>query len=77
MTPDRFLQKLVDVLGMIKAPVIIIICCIAIIQVISAVFIGGHDKRAVFSTVLTLLMIAAILFSLDRLILWMADFFGR
>ena len=77
MTPDRFLQKLVDVLGMIKAPVIIIICCIAIIQVIAAVFIGGHDKRAVFSTVLTLLMIAAILFSLDRLILWMADFFGR
>ena len=51
MTPDRFLQKLVDVLGMIKAPVIIIICVIAIIQVISAVFIGGHDKRAVFSTV--------------------------
>ena len=77
MTPDRFLQKLVDVIGMIKAPSIIIICCIAIIQVISAVFLGGHDKRAVFSTVLTLLMVAAILFSLDRLILWMADFFGR
>ena len=77
MSSDRFLQKLVDVLDMIKAPTIIIICCIAIIQVIAAVFLGGQDKRAVFSTVLTLLMIAAILFSLDRLILWMANFFGR
>jgi len=77
MSPDRFLQKLVEVVGMIKAPVIIIICAVAIIQVVSATFIGGNDKRAIFSTVITLLGIAALLFYIDKLILWMANFIGR
>ena len=77
MTPDRFLQKLVEVLGTIKAPIIIIICVLALIQVVAGVFIGGHDKRAVFSTVATLMLMAAILFYIDKFILWIANFVGR
>lgn len=77
MTPERFLQKLVDVVGMVKAPLVIIICAVAIIQVVSTTFVSGNDKRAIFSTVITLLGVAALLFYIDRLILWMADFFGR
>lgn len=44
---------------MLQDLVIIIICVIAIIQVIYAVFLGGHDK----SMVLKLLMMTAIIFS--------------
>lgn len=74
MTPERFLQKLIHVIDTIKAPIIIMICIIAIIQVVASTFIGGQDKRAIFSTVATLMIIAAILFYVDKFILWLAAF---
>lgn len=74
MTPDRFLQKLIDVIGMIKAPAIIIITVIALIQVGSTVFIGGQDKRALFTTIAGLMLLAALIFYVDRLIVWISTF---
>jgi hypothetical protein len=74
MTPDRFLQKLVDVIGMIKAPAIIIIMAIALIQTVSSVFIGGQDKKALFSTIAGLMLMAAMIFYVDRFVLWMSTF---
>ena len=62
MTPDRFLQKLVDVITMIKVPGVIIICVLSFFQVLSATFVGGYDKRAIFSTVVGLMIMAAIIF---------------
>ena len=74
MTPDRFLNKLLYVIETIKAPIIIIICVVAIIQVVAATFIGGHDKRALFSTIVSLMVMAALLFYIDKFILWIANF---
>lgn len=74
MTPDRFLQKLVQVIGMIKAPAIIIIMIIALIQAGSAVFIGGQDKRTLFSTMVGLMVMAALISYVDRLVLWISTF---
>jgi hypothetical protein len=74
MTPDRFLQKLVDVIGMIKAPAIIIIMAIALIQTVSSVFIGGQDKKTLFSTIAGLMLMAAMIFYVDRIVLWMSTF---
>ena len=74
MTPDSFLQKLVQVIGMIKAPAIIIIMIIALIQSGSAVFIGGQDKRTLFSTMVGLMVMAALIFYVDRLVLWISTF---
>ena len=45
MTPDRFLQRLIEVIGMIKAPAIIIIMTIALIQSGTAVFIVGLRQK--------------------------------
>jgi hypothetical protein len=72
MTPDRFLQKLVEVIGMIKAPAIIIIMAIALIQSVSSVFIGGQDKRALFSTIAGLMLMAALIFYVDKFVLWIS-----
>lgn len=72
MTPDRFLQKLVEVIGMIKAPAIIIIFVLALIQAISSVFIGGQDKRALFSTIAGLMIMAALIFYVDKFVLWIS-----
>ena len=67
MTPDRFLQKLLDLITMIKVPAVIIICVISLIQVLSATFVGGYDKKAIFST----------LFYADKFVLWMSTFIAR
>jgi hypothetical protein len=72
MTPDRFLQKLVEVIGLIKAPAIIIIMVIALIQTVSGVFIGGQDKRALFSTIAGLMLMAALIFYVDKFVLWIS-----
>jgi len=72
MAPDRFLQKLVEVIGLIKAPVIIIILVIALIQAASAVFIGGQDKRALFSTIFGLMLMASLIFYVDKLVIWLS-----
>ena len=69
MTPDRFLQKLVEVIGMIKAPAIIVIMVIALLQAGSSVFIGGQDKRTLFSTMIGLMLMAALIFYVDRLVM--------
>ena len=74
MTPDRFLQKLVEVIGMLKVPAIIIIMVIALIQAGSTVFIGGQDKRTLFSTMIGLMLMAALIFYVDRLVLWINTF---
>ena len=74
MTPDRFLQKLVEVIGMLKVPSIIIIMVIALIQAGSTVFIGGQDKRTLFSTIIGLMILAALIFYVDRLVLWISTF---
>lgn len=74
MTPDRFLQRLIEVIGMIKAPAIIIIMVIALIQAGSAVFIGGQDKRTLFSTIAGLMLMAALIFYVDRLVIWISTF---
>lgn len=74
MTPDRFLQKLVEVIGMIKVPAIIIIMVIALIQAGSTVFIGGQDKRTLFSTMIGLMLMAALIFYVDRLVIWISTF---
>jgi hypothetical protein len=72
MAPDRFLQKLVEVIGLIKVPAIIIILVIALIQASAAVFIGGHDKRALFSTILGLMLMASLIFYVDKLVIWLS-----
>ena len=74
MNPDRFLQKLVEVIGMLKVPAIIIIMVIALIQAGSTVFIGGQDKRTLFSTIIGLMILAALIFYVDRLVLWISTF---
>jgi hypothetical protein len=74
MNPDRFLQKLVEVIGMLKVPSIIIIMVIALIQAGSTVFIGGQDKRTLFSTIIGLMILAALIFYVDRLVLWISTF---
>ena len=74
MNPDRFLQKLVEVIGMLKVPSIIIIMVIALIQAGSTVFIGGQDKRTLFSTMIGLMILAALIFYVDRLVLWISTF---
>ena len=74
MNPDRFLQKLVEVIGMLKVPYIIIIMVIALIQAGSTVFIGGQDKRTLFSTIIGLMILAALIFYVDRLVLWISTF---
>lgn len=74
MTPDGFLQKLVEVIGMIKVPAIIIIMVIALIQAGSTVFIGGQDKRTLFSTMIGLMLMAALIFYVDRLVIWISTF---
>ena len=74
MTPDRFLQKLVEVMGMIKTPAIIVIMVIALLQAGSSVFIGGQDKRTLFSTMIGLMLMAALIFYVDRLVIWISTF---
>ena len=74
MNPDRFLQKRIEVIGMIKAPAIIIIMVIALIQAGSAVFIGGQDKKALFSTIAGLMLLAALIFYVDRLVMFISNF---
>lgn len=74
MNPDRFLQKLVEVIGMLKVPSIIIIMVIALIQAGSTVFIGGQDKRTLFSTMIGLMLMAALIFYVDRLVIWVNTF---
>lgn len=74
MTPERFLQRLVEVIGTIKAPAIIIIMAIALIQTVSSVFIGGQDKKALFSTIAGLMLMAALIFYVDRFVLWISTF---
>lgn len=74
MTPDRFLQKLVEVIGMIKAPAIIVIMVIALLQAGSSVFIGGQDKRTLFSTMIGLMLMAALIFYVNRLVIWISTF---
>lgn len=74
MNPDRFLQKLVEVIGMLKVPAIIIIMVIALIQAGSTVFIGGQDKRTLFSTMIGLMLMAALIFYVDRLVIWVNTF---
>ena len=74
MAPDKFLQKLVDVIGIVKAPTMIIILVIALLQVTAAVFISGRDKKALFSTITGLMLMAAMIFYVDRLVLWIAMF---
>ncbi|XWN35392.1 MAG: hypothetical protein ROO73_01200 [Roseivirga sp.] len=77
MTPDRFLQKLVEVIAMIKVPTLIIIFIIALVQVLTATFISGHDKRENFTTVASLMIMAAIIFYTDKFVIWLSHFVGR
>ena len=77
MTPDSFLAKLLEQLQLIKTPVVIILFIISIIQIASSSFAGGHDDRTVYSRIAWLFFIAALLFSGDKLIIWMYGVFGR
>ena len=74
MPLDTFLQKLVAAVGMLKIPAIIIIMVIALIQAGSAVFIGGQDKRTLFSTIIGLILLATLIFYVDRLVIWVSNF---
>ena len=74
MNPNTFLQKLVEVVGILKIPAIIIIMVIALIQAGSAVFIGGQDKRTLFSTMIGLILMATLIFYVDRLVIWIGNF---
>ena len=77
MTPDSFLQKLLDQLQQIKTPVVIILFIISIIQIASSSFVGGHDDRAVYSRIAWLFFIAALLFAGDKIIISIASAFGQ
>ena len=77
MTPELFCQKLVEVIGKLKAPAVIIIFVIALVKVLAATFIGAHDKRELFATVVTLMIMASLLFYVDRFVLWISTFIGR
>jgi len=77
MSPDRFLYKLVEIIRLAKVPVVIIIFVVALFQVASSIFVGGHDKRAAFSTVLGLMVLAALIFYADQLVSWISNFVGR
>ena len=77
MSPDSFLQKLVEIIRLVKVPMVIIIFVVALLQVASSVFVGGHDKRALFSTVLGLMILAALIFYTDQLVTWISHFVAR
>ena len=77
MTPDSFLQQLLTHLNAIKSPVVILLFIIGIIQVASSSFVGGHDSRAVYGRIAWIFFIAALLFSGDKIIIWMHGAFGR
>lgn len=72
MNPENFLTRLIDILGMVKTPIVIVISLVALVQVLAATFIGGQDKRANFATVIGLIIMAAIIFYMDRFIIWLA-----
>ena len=74
MTPEAFLKKLTDMMAIVKVPIIILICGIALFQVFIAAFVGGHDKRAVFSTIISLIVMAMLILYIDKFILWLANF---
>lgn len=77
MAPERFLQKLVDVIGYIKVPVVVLIFIIALVKVLAHTFVGGQDKRANFSTVVGLMIMASIIFYVDKFVVWLHLFIGR
>ncbi len=54
----------------------VILFIIGIIQIASSSFVGGHDDRGVYSRVGWLFFIAALLFSVDKIIIWMQGAFG-
>jgi len=62
---------------MIKVPALVIIFTIALVQVLIATFISGHDKRENLSTVASLMIMAAIIFYTDRFVLWLSHFVER
>lgn len=77
MTPNNFLDKLLEQLQLIKTPVVIILFIISIIQIASSSFVGGNDDRAVYSRIAWLFFIAALLFAGDKIIISMYNAFGR
>lgn len=77
MAPDRFLYKLIEIIRIIKIPSVIIIFVIALVQVSASAFVGGYDKRAIFSTVIGLMIMAALIFYTEQLVEWISNFVTR
>ena len=67
---EQFLAKLLTAVKAIKIPAITIIFIISLIRISYTAFVGDGDKRSMFSTILMLMTIAALLFYADQLILW-------
>ena len=67
---DQFLNKLLAAVKLFRAPAITIVVILAIIKLVYSGFIGDGDKRGMFSTILMLMTIVALLFYAEQLILW-------
>ncbi len=71
---ERFLEKVLGVVKTVKVPIILIIFIIALIQVGYNVFIGGQDKRAIVTTLIGLMAMAALIFYAEHIVEWIKNF---
>jgi hypothetical protein len=67
---DQFLIKLLAALKLVRVPAITIAVIISIMKLAYTGFIGDGDKRGMFSTILMLMAVVALLFYAEGLILW-------
>jgi hypothetical protein len=71
---EKFLTKILGVIKTIKAPIIVIIFILALVQVGYNAFIGGHDKRSLITTLIGLMVMAGLIFYAEQIVEWIKNF---
>ncbi len=64
----EILEKYIEILNGLKAPVLTITFLIMIGYVLYQVFIGGQDRRTVISNVISFLAIATLVWGADKIL---------
>lgn len=66
----QFLDKILGYLIDFKLPFITIIFLVVAYLMIYNIFIGGQDKRGAITTIISLVLMAAFMFYLEHIVLW-------
>ncbi len=67
------INDLVRIIQLIKAPLVLILFLISMGYTGYQVYLGGHDKRTIMGNLIGLMVFAGIVFSADKILVWIEN----